>query len=42
MRITIICCHGRFYDKLSSMMSEGGKAPINAVHAQEEIQVIMM
>ena len=40
--ITNTFCHGRFYDKLSSMMSEGGKAPIDAVHAQEEIQVMMM
>ena len=34
-----LCCYGRFYDILSTMMSEGGKAPINVVHDQEEIQV---
>ena len=32
--------HGRFYDMLSTMMSEGGKAPTGAVHDQEEIQVM--
>ena len=38
--ITAACCYDRFYDLLSTMMSEGGKAPTGAVHDQEEIHVI--
>ena len=36
----VTCCYDRFYDLLSTMMSEGGKAPTGAVHNQEEIHVI--